>query len=276
MSDQFGCANHPAMTRAADMPAPIAQDWPRLVLVRPQMGENIGAVARAMLNFGLTGLSIVEPRDPWPNPKAYPVASGADVVLDRAHLSWTLSEALAEASLVVATSARPRGMEKPVWAPREAAEKLREAVLAGQKPMVLFGAEAHGLTNEEVARADAILTYPVNPGFASLNLANAAAVFCFAYGEARDGPAAPSWFKDSYDEPATQAELDGLFEHLEAELTRGRFYHPPEKAPLMKLNLRAPFQRARLTRQEVQTLRGVIKALTIGRGGRKEPETEQN
>lgn len=238
------------------------------------MGENIGAVARAMLNFGLSGLTIVEPRDPWPNPKAYPVASGADVVLDRAHLAWTLTEALAESTFVVATTARPRGMEKPVWGPRDAAEKLRAAALAGQKPMVLFGAEAHGLTNEEVARADAVLTYPVNPGFASLNLANAAAVFCYAFGETRAGPTPPAWFKESYDAPATQAELEGLFEHLEAELTRGRFYHPPEKAPLMKMNLRAPFLRARLTHQEVQTLRGVIKALTVGRGGRKLPNSD--
>lgn len=257
------------MTRAAAMPPSIAEDWPRIVLVRPQMGENIGAVARAMLNFGLSGLTLVEPRDAWPNPKAWAVASGADAVLDRAHLTWSLSEAVADATLLVATTARPRGMEKPVWGPREAVDRLRAAALAGERPMVLFGAEAHGLTNEEVARADAILSYPVNPGFASLNLANAVAVFAFAFGEARAGAAAPTWFKGSQDAPASQAELDGLFDHLEAELTRGRFYHPPEKAPLMKTNIRAMLLRARLTRQEAQTLRGVIKALTIGRGGRK-------
>jgi tRNA/rRNA methyltransferase len=260
------------MTRAADMPPAIAQAWPRLVLVRPQMGENIGAVARAMLNFGLTGLSLVEPRDPWPNPKAYLVSSGADEVLDQAHLAWSMGEALREATMVLATTARPRGLEKPVWGPREAAENLHAAILAGEKPMVLFGAEAHGLTNEEIARADVILTYPVNPGFASLNLANAAAVFCFAYGQARDGPAPPAWFKEPESPPATQAELDGLFDHLEEELVRGRFYHPPEKAALMRINMRSPFMRARLTQQEVQTLRGVIKALTVGRGGRKLPE----
>lgn len=257
------------MTRAADMPPPIEDDWPRVVLVRPQMGENIGAVARAMLNFGLTGLTLVEPRDAWPNPKAYPVASGADHVLDRAQVHWSLSEALAEATLVLATTARPRGMEKPVWAPAEAAEKLRAAIAAGEKPMVMFGAEAHGMTNDEIARADAILTYPVNPAFASLNLANAVAVFGFAYGEARAGGAKPSWFSESQSPPATQDELEGLFQHLETELTRGRFYHPPEKEALMKQNLRAPFLRARLTQQEVQTLRGVVKALTVGRGGRK-------
>lgn len=264
------------MTRAAAMPAPIAEDWPRIVLVRPQMGENIGAVARAMLNFGLSGLTLVEPRDPWPNPKAYPVASGADAVLDQAHLTWSLDDALAEATLVIATTARPRGMEKPVWAPREACEHIRDALARGEKPMVMFGAEAHGLTNDEVARADAILTYAVNPGFPSLNLANAVAVFAFAFGEARGGSTAPEWFKESRDAPATQAELEGFFGHLETELTRGRFYHPPEKAPLMKMNLRAPFLRARLTQQEVQTLRGVLKALTIGRGGRKLAESGEN
>ena len=257
------------MTRAADMPPPIEEPWPAIVLVRPQMGENIGAVARAMLNFGLTGLRLVEPRDRWPNPKAYPVASGADQVLDAARVDWTLEEAIAEATFVVATTARPRYMEKPVWGPREAAAKLRAAVSAGERPAVLFGAEANGLTSDEVARADVILTYPVNPGFASLNLANAVAVFAFAYGEARQSGETPEWFRAGLGPPATHADLDGLFGHLESELDHGRFFHPEDKAPLMKQNLRALFLRAGLSQQEVKTLRGVIKALTIGRGGRK-------
>jgi tRNA/rRNA methyltransferase len=257
------------MTRAPDMPPPIAEPWPAIVLVRPQMGENIGAVARAMLNFGLTGLRLVDPRDRWPNPKAYPVASGADAVLDAASVHWTLEEAVADATLVIATTARPRHMEKPVWGPREAALKIRAAIAAGEKPVVLFGAEANGLSSDEVARADVILTYPVNPAFASMNLANAAAVFAFAYGEARQAGETPPWFRDSESPPATHAELEGLFQHFERELTRGRFYHPPDKEGLMKQNLRAPYLRARLTQQEVQTLRGVIKALTVGRGGRK-------
>jgi tRNA/rRNA methyltransferase len=160
-------------------------------------------------------------------------------------------------------------MEKPVWGPHEAARKLRAAVAAGERPVVMFGAEAAGLESDEVAKADAILTLPVNPGFASLNLANAVAVFAYAYAEARQGWDAPAWFRDEQSPPATQEELEGMFRHLEEELERGRFFHPLDKAPLMKRNLRAPFLRARLTEQEVRTFRGVIKALTIGRGGRK-------
>jgi tRNA/rRNA methyltransferase len=257
------------MTRARDLPPPIMEEWPAICLVRPQMGENIGAAARAMLNFGLVSLRLVEPRDRWPNPKAEAVASGADEVLRRTRVDWRLEDALADATLVLAATARPRDMEKPVWSPREAAANVRAAVKAGERTVVLFGAEATGMTSEEISRADAIVTYPVNPGFASLNLANAVSVFCFCYGEARAGGEAPPWFKDSHSPPATHAELDGLFTHLEAELARGRFYHPPEKAPLMRQNLRNLFLKARLTEQEVRTLRGVIKALTVGRGGRK-------
>ncbi len=257
------------MTRAPDMPPPIEEPWPALCLVRPQMGENIGAVARVMLNFGLTQLVLVEPRDRWPNPKAQAVASGADKVLDAARIEWAIEAALAPATLVVATTARPRLLEKPVWGPREAAQNLCAAVAAGERPIVMFGGEANGLSTDDVARADVILTYPVNPGFASLNLANAAAVFAAAIGEARQAAALPAWFRPTDGPPATHGELDGLFHHLETELTRGRFYHPPDKEALMKQNLRSPFLRARLSQQEVQTLRGVIKALTIGRGGRK-------
>jgi len=258
------------MTRARNMPAPIEEDWPAICLVRPQMGENIGAAARVMLNFGLTSLRLVAPRDRWPNPKAEVVAVGADHVLQRARVDWRLEDALADATLVVAATARPRGMEKPVWGPRVAAAKLRAAIAAGERPVVMFGPEAAGLESDEVAKADAILTLPVNPGFASLNLANAVAVFAYAYAEARQGADLPPWFADQQSPPAAQEELEALFAHLEEELERGRFFHPPDKAPLMKRNLRAPLLRARLTEQEVRTLRGVIKALTIGRGGRKQ------
>ena len=260
------------MTRAANMPPPILEEWPAILLVRPQMGENIGAVARAMLNFGLMQLRLVEPRDRWPNNKAYAVASGADRVLDNAKLEWSLAPALADATMVLAATARPRELEKPVWGPNEAAEKLRAAIAAGERPVILFGPERDGLTSDEVARADAILTHPVNPGFASLNLAQAVCVFCYAYGEARNAGRAPAWFNESEGRQATQEELENLFLHLEYELERGRFFHPPDKTPLTKRHLRAPFLRARLTEQEVRTLRGVIKALTVGRGGRKKGE----
>lgn len=251
------------------MPPPIEEEWPAVCLVRPQMGENIGAAARVLLNFGLKSLRLVAPRDRWPNPKAEQVAVGADVVLKDARVEWRTEDVLADATLVLAATARPRGLEKPVWGPREAALNLRAAIAAGERPVVLFGPEAAGLETEDVARADAILTLPVNPAFASLNLANAVAVFAYAYAEARQAHDLPVWFRDQQSPPATQAELDIMFAHLEEELERGRFFHPMDKAPLMKRNLRALIMRARPTEQEVRTLRGVIKALTIGRGGRK-------
>jgi tRNA/rRNA methyltransferase len=257
------------------MPAPIADPWPAIALMRPQMGENIGAVARVMLNFGLTNLRLVEPRDRWPNPKAQAVASGADSVLESARVDWRLEDAIADATLVIAATARPRFMEKPVWGAREAASNCLAAARAGERPIILFGAEASGLTSDEIARADAILTYPVNPGFASLNLANAACVFCYAYGEARQAGEAPEWFRPTGSPPATHAELEDMFAHLDRELIRGRFFHPPDKMALIQRNLRAPFLRSRLTRQEVQTIRGMIKALTIGRGGRKLEDTSE-
>jgi tRNA/rRNA methyltransferase len=136
----------------------------------------------------------------------------------------------------------------------------------------MFGPEAAGMESDEVAKADAILTLPVNPGFASLNLANAVAVFAYAYAEARQESDAPVWFRDEQNPPARQEELESLFLHLEEELEHGRFFHPLDKAPLMKRNLRAMFLRARLTDQEARTFRGVIKALTIGRGGRKKDD----
>jgi tRNA/rRNA methyltransferase len=250
------------------MPPPIEEEWPAVCLVRPQMGENIGAVARVLLNFGLVSLRLVAPRDRWPNPKAETVAVGADHVLKRAKVEWKLEDALADATLVLAATARPRGMEKPVWGPRVAAGNLRAAIAAGERPVVMFGPEAAGLESDEVAKADAILTLPVNPSFASLNLANAVAVFAYAYAEARQENDAPAWFLDE-NPPATQEELEALFTHLEEELEHGRFFHPLDKAPLMKRNLRAIFLKARLTDQEARTLRGVIKALVIGRGGRK-------
>lgn len=254
------------------MPAPIGDAWPAICLVRPQLGENIGAAARVMLNFGLTSLRLVEPRDRWPNPRAVMVASGADAVLDATRVEWRLEDAIADATLVIAATARPRAMEKPVWGARTCAENVKAAIAAGERPVVLFGAEAAGLTSEEISRADAILTYPVNPAFASINLATSVGLFAFAYGEARQSGDAPPWFADMTSPPATHAELEGLFQHFETELERGRFYHPPDKAPLMRQNLRNTLLKARLTEQEVRTLRGVIKALTIGRGGRKATE----
>jgi tRNA(Leu) C34 or U34 (ribose-2'-O)-methylase TrmL len=152
------------MTRARNMPPPIEDEWPAVCLIRPQMGENIGAVARVLLNFGLVSLRLVAPRDRWPNPKAEIVAVGADQVLKAAKVEWKIEDALRDATLVLAATARPRGLEKPVWGPREAAMKIRAAITAGERPVVMFGPEASGMETDEVAKADAILTLPVNPG----------------------------------------------------------------------------------------------------------------
>jgi tRNA/rRNA methyltransferase len=254
------------------MPPPIEELWPAVCLVRPQMGENIGAVARVLLNFGLVSLRLVAPRDAWPNPKAEVVAVGADRVLKGAQVEWRLEDAIGDATLVIAATARPRDLEKPVWGPRQAAQIIRAAIAQGERPIVMFGPEAAGMETDEIARADAIVTLPVNPGFASLNLAQSVAVFAFAIAEARQSADTPAWFKHEYP-AAAQADLESFFSHLENELERGRFFHPEDKAPLMKRNLRALFLRARLSEQEVRTLRGVIKALTIGRGGRKKDDT---
>ncbi len=258
------------MTRARNMPPPIEEEWPAICLVRPQMGENIGAAARSMLNFGLVQLRLVAPRDAWPNPKAEIVAVGADSVLKHARVEWRLEDALADATLVLAATARPRGMEKPVWGPRQAAEKiLHAAIAAGERPVVMFGPEAAGLESDEMARADAILTLPVNP---ALRLSTWRTRFLCSLSPApRRGRARACrhGFATPQSPPATQEELEAMFLHLESELEHGRFFHPPDKAPLMKRNLRAMLLRAHLTGQETRTLRGVIKALTIGRGGRK-------
>jgi len=155
------------------------------------MGENIGAVARAMLNFGLVSLRLVSPRDRWPNPKAEVVAVGADAVMKRVRVEWRLEDALADATLVIAATARPRYLEKPVWGPRQAAERLRAAIAAGERPVIMFGPEAAGLETEEVARADAILTLPVNPGFASLNLAQAVALVAYEWCKLASGGKLP-------------------------------------------------------------------------------------
>ena len=242
-------------------PAPV------FVLVEPQMGENIGAAARAMLNFGISGLRLVAPRDGWPNEKAGATAAGASVVIDRAQVFETTSEALADCNYVLATTARGRETAQPVFAPQEAAQELREQMAKGARCAVLFGGERSGLTSDDVARADAILSIPVNPAFASLNLAQAVMVIAY------------EWSRESgystvetplVDEPAaSRRDLDGLWAHLESELDEAGYFFPPEKRTGMARNLRAAFTRAGFTEQEVHSLRGVIKALSNKRRSAK-------
>ena len=241
---------------------------PVIILHEPQLGENIGAAARVMGNFGLTELRLVSPRDGWPNPAADTMSAGAFEAGGVAvGVFGTLEAALAGVSYVLATTARPRGMQKPVMGPREAAVMVQRIGLqgGGARVGILFGAEKSGLPNEAVTLADAILTYPVNPAFSSLNLAQAVCVMAQAWGEIALGQ--PEYAAGDAMEPAaSREELVGMLEHFEAELERAGFFFPPEKTPMMIQNLRNAFTRAGWSAQEVRTFRGAIKALAIGRG----------
>jgi tRNA/rRNA methyltransferase len=235
---------------------------PAFVLVAPQMGENIGAAARVIANFGLSDLRLVAPRDGWPNPAAETMSAGALPDRVTVKVFETVDTAIADCSLVLATTARPRGMEKPVVGNAETISRIRTTE---GRAAVLFGAERAGLPNEAVVLADAILSFPVSPEFGSLNLAQAVALVAHGWAEASAiGP--PEGFEAPLDGPATRDELIGMMEHFEAELDRAGFFFPDEKRAPMVQNLRNAFTRAGLTAQEVRTFRGAIKALALGRG----------
>lgn len=254
---------HLRFTPAPSRGMPKAMHAPALILHEPQLGENIGAAARVMLNFALTELRLVSPRDGWPNPAAEPMAAGAFEAGVQVTVFDRLEAAIADLGLVLATTARPRGMQKPVM---DAAGTV--TTLAGHpgRAGVLFGGEKSGLPNEAVALADAILTYPVNPDFASLNLAQAVAVFCHAWGAHAGLAGRFEGAGEGVGAPASRDDLIGMFEHFEDELQRAGFFYPPEKTALMKTNLRNAFIRGGWTEQEVRTFRGAVKALAIGRG----------
>ncbi len=235
---------------------------PAIILVRPQLGANIGAAARAMLNFGLSELRLVAPRDGWPNEHALKAASGANALIEKAQLFDTVSDAVADLDYVVATTARPRDMVKHVFTPEEGAARLKQTMAEGGRPGVLFGAERAGLHNDDIALADAIITAPLNPGFSSLNLGQAVLLLSYEWRRQHDTtPADVLTMNDT--RPATKAELGGFFGHLEQALDETGFLLPEEKRPGMVRNIRNMFQRAELTEQEVRTLRGVVAALTL-------------
>jgi tRNA/rRNA methyltransferase len=234
---------------------------PAFILVAPQLGENIGAAARVMANFGLPDLRLVSPRDGWPNAAAETMSAGALPGLVQVQVFDSVEQAIAGRTLVLATTARPRGMEKPVIGAREAAERLRSAPSAA----VLFGAERMGLPNEAVTLADAILSFPVDPAFGSLNLAQAVALVAHAHAEAHAG-GPPERFGVGVDAAAPKEDLLAMLEHFEDELDRAGFFHPAVKREVMVQNLRNAFTRAGWTEQEVRTFRGAIKALAMGRG----------
>ena len=234
---------------------------PAIVLVEPQLGENIGMVARAMANFGLSELRLVNPRDGWPSEKARSAASKADHVIDAATVFATLEEAIADLNFVYATTARERDGFKPVRGPVEAAETLRKRMTSGQTCGVLFGRERWGLKNEEVGLADEIVTYPINPAFASLNIAQAVLLMSYEWMKSGLADEKQTPFGQTGMQPATKADLQGLFDHLEEALDARGYFRPADKKPKMVDNLRAVLSRQGFYLPEIRVLRGVIRSL---------------
>jgi tRNA/rRNA methyltransferase len=224
--------------------------------VRPQLGENIGKAARAMLNFGLTDLRLVNPRDGWPNPSAGPAASGADLVLERARVFDTVAEAVADCPHVYATTVRKRGLVVPVVSPEEVAREVRAQPA---RSAILFGAERSGLETDEVAIARKIVTVPINPDFRSLNLAQA--VILLAYEWSKHDQLAVPTEGEPPEPPATQAQLEGLIRQLDDALVAADYFHPPDRTPATRNTLRTILTKAGWSNREVQALRGVIRAL---------------
>jgi tRNA/rRNA methyltransferase len=237
---------------------------PAVILDRPQLAENIGAVARVMANFGLSDLRLVAPRDGWPQDRAWASASGANWPLDEAKVFETVGEAVADLQLLYATTARPRETQLPVLTAREAAGTLNAAAGRGLSVGLLYGAERAGLETADIALSHGIVTIPVDPRFHSLNLAQAVSITAYEWRlTVMDAPAKTFL---GVAEPATQAAMIGLYEQLEDELETSGFFFPPENKPSMVRNLRVALGRARFTDQEVRTFRGVITALVRGRG----------
>ena len=239
---------------------------PIIVLVEPQLGENIGTAARAMANFGLTRLRLVRPRDAWPNIHARRAASGADMVLDRAELFDTVAAAIADCSFVLATTARAHDQAKPVIGPAEAAAQMAPRLARAETVAVMFGRERWGLENEEVGLADRIVTFPVNPAFASLNLAQAVLIIAYEWFKCASDAALP-FAMPQRSPPAGKEQLFAFFATLERELEKVEFFRPPEKRDTMTVNLRNIFTRMEPSQQDVQTLHGVVMAIVEGRKG---------
>lgn len=247
------------------------KDWaqipgPIVVLVEPQLGENIGAAARAMGNFGLSRLRLVKPRQAWPNPKARMMAAGADDILERAELFDTLEAAIADCTFVLAATARGHDQAKPVVGADEAAREMTPRVQAGETVAIVFGRERNGLENDEVGLADRIITLPVNPAFASLNLAQAIVVVAYEWFKLATGGALPFVMPEK-SRPAPKEQLHAFFGMLERELEKVEFFRPAEKRDTMTINLRNIFLRMQLTQQDIQTLHGVVMSIAEGRKG---------
>ena len=243
----------------------ILQDGPAIILVVPQLGENIGKAVRAMYNFGLTDLRLVAPRDGWPNEAAVAPAAGADIVLEKARVYATTAEAIADLTYVYATTARPRDMIKEVVTPRHCANLMRGSVNSGKKVGLLFGPEKAGLKNDDIALSTAIVSVPLNPSFASINLAQAVGLLSYEWFQT--GSDIPGSYTPTQDTtPATAGELQKLFDHMEEELEEAGYFRADQRRSLMRRNLRNIFTRSELTQEEISTMRGIIKALATGGG----------
>ncbi|MFP5328654.1 MAG: RNA methyltransferase [Alphaproteobacteria bacterium] len=229
---------------------------PAIVLVWPQLGENIGKSARAMLNFGLTDLRLVAPRDGWPNPSAGPAASGADIVLERARVFATVQEAIADCSIVYASTVRRRDLVLPVLGPEDMA---REIAASSAPSAILFGPERSGLETEEVALANAIVTVPINPAFASLNLAQAVILLAYEWSKTSRLAVPP---EKELEPPAPHGELEGLVAQLDEMLESKGYFHPPSRTQATKNTLRTIFTKTGWSSREVKAVRGVIRALS--------------
>jgi tRNA/rRNA methyltransferase len=249
-----------------DHKKPRLTGGPAIVLVEPQLGENVGATARAMLNCGLDDLRLVAPRDGWPNPKAVAAASGADAVLDRTRLFPNLKAAIADLRHVYAATARDRYMVKRAVTPRLAAGEIRAHLAAGEPCGVVFGPERTGLVNADITFADTVLNVPLNPGFSSLNLAQAVLIVGYEWYIAREDPPAET-LHTGHSRPATKDELVRFFEHFEEALIDSGFIRHPDKRPSLFRNLRNFFQRAYPTEQELRTLHGVVTSFMGARKG---------
>jgi tRNA/rRNA methyltransferase len=241
-------------------------DGPAIILVEPQLGENIGMAARAMGNFALSRLRIVNPRDGWPNIAAQRAAAGADHILERAELFPTVEAAVADLDLLFATTARAHDQAKPVMSPEQAAGEISGHAGGGGRAGILFGRERAGLTNEEVALANRIITFPVNPGFASLNLAQAVLLMGYEWFKLATANALPFAMPER-SERASQHQMDAFFDNLVRELDRVEFLRPAEKRDTMLVNLRNIFLRMEPTKQDMHTLHGVVMAIAEGRKG---------
>ena len=237
------------------MPMPMPAEPPVIVLVRPQLGENIGKAARAMLNFGLTEMRLVEPRDGWPNPSAGPAAAGADLVLEQAQVYASTAEAVADCAHVYATTVRKRGVTKPVLTPEQAAANV---VADHGRSAILFGPERSGLETDDVALARAIVTVPINPEFGSLNLAQAVILVAYEWSKTR---ALPQPTAEELLSPAPQEELEGLIDHLDRLLEPKGYFLPESRAASSRRTLRSMLTKPGWNHLEVRTMRGVLSSL---------------